>query len=129
MLTRVVAAGLALAFFVGLVVSGTSPSRAGEADVVDVKVTKSAPGIFRFDVSVRHGDTGWEHYANRWEIVGPDGTVLGRRELAHPHENEQPFTRSLGGVMIPEQVSEVIVRAHDSVHGLGGRQMKVEVPR
>ncbi|GAB4241286.1 MAG: hypothetical protein Kow0032_29280 [Methyloligellaceae bacterium] len=128
MLTRVVAAGLALAFFAGLVVSGTSPSRAGEADVVDVKVTKSAPGIFRFDVSVRHGDTGWEHYANRWEIVGPDGAVLGRRELAHPHENEQPFTRSLGGVMIPEQVSEVIVRAHDSVHGLGGRQMKVEVP-
>ena len=38
--------------------------------------------------------TGWEHYANKWDVVGPDDTILGTRVLLHPHVNEQPFTRS-----------------------------------
>ncbi len=105
-----------------------APAIAGEADVVAVKVTEESGGTFRFDVTVRHDDTGWEHYADRWDVVGPNGTVLGERILLHPHENEQPFTRSLGGVAIPEGVSEVIVRAHDKVDGLGGREMAVTLP-
>jgi len=101
---------------------------AGEADVVDVEVTKQGEGQFRFDVTVRHADEGWEHYADRWDVVGPDGAVLGSRELLHPHVNEQPFTRSLTGVEIPRDVEEVTIRAHDSVHGLGGAEMTVAVP-
>ena len=66
---------------------------AGEADVVGVEVTKQGQGRFRFDVTVRHADEGWDHYADRWEVLGPDGAALGVRELAHPHVNEQPFTR------------------------------------
>ena len=80
-------------------------------------------------VTVRHADTGWDHYADAWEVVGPDGTVYGKRVLYHPHVNEQPFTRSLDGVKIPENVGSVTVRAHDSVHGLGGTETTVKVPR
>jgi len=101
---------------------------AGEADVVDVEVTKQGEGQFRFDVTVRHADEGWEHYADRWDVVGPDGDVLGSRELLHPHVNEQPFTRSLTGVEIPGEVEKVTIRAHDNVHGLGGAEMTVAVP-
>jgi len=101
---------------------------AGEADVVGVEVSKQGEGRFRFDVTVRHADEGWDHYADRWEVLGPDGAALGVRELAHPHVNEQPFTRSLSGVEIPVGVSEVTVRARDSVHGYGGREMTVAVP-
>lgn len=101
---------------------------AGEADVVGVEVAKEGDGRFRFDVSVRHADEGWDHYADRWEVLGPDGAVLGVRELAHPHVNEQPFTRSLSGVEIPSDVAEVSVRARDSVHGYGGEEMTVAVP-
>jgi hypothetical protein len=103
------------------------PAAAGEADVVDVKVTKSAPGVYRFDVTVRHDDDGWQHYANRWDVVGPDGNVLGERVLLHPHDHEQPFTRSLTGVRIPQDVVEVTVRANDLVHGLGGAEKTVRV--
>ncbi len=101
---------------------------AGEADVVDVRATKGAGGGYSFDVSVRHADEGWDHYADAWDVVGPDGTVLGTRKLLHPHENEQPFTRSLGGVKIPAGVTEVTIRAHDSVHKYGGREFKVKLP-
>ncbi len=101
---------------------------AGEADVVDVRATPSADG-WRFDVTVEHGDTGWEHYADAWRVVGPDGAVLGTRVLAHPHVNEQPFTRSLAGVSIPGDVTTVTVEAHDSVHEWGGAVVKVVLPR
>jgi hypothetical protein len=47
----------------------------------------------------------------------------------HPHENEQPFTRSLSGVAITPGTAEVTVRAHDSVDGYGGEEFVVPVPR
>ncbi len=76
-----------------------------------------------------HGDSGWDHYADKWDVVAPGGAVLGTRVLLHPHESEQPFTRSLGGVEIPENVAEVTLRAHDSVHGYGGKEVTVKLPR
>ena len=102
---------------------------AGEADVVDVTATPEGGGAWRFDVTVRHADEGWDHYADRWEVLSPDGEVLGVRELLHPHVDEQPFTRSLTGVAIPEGVDEVEVRARDSVHGFGGATMRVRLER
>jgi len=101
---------------------------AGEADVEEVRAEKTGEGTYRFSVTVRHADAGWDHYANKWDISGPDGTIFGTRILHHPHENEQPFTRSLGAVEIPQGVKSVIVRAYDSVHADGGREMNVELP-
>lgn len=101
---------------------------AGEADIVNVEVEK--PGSsYRFDVTVRHDDTGWQHYADRWDVVGPDGQILATRVLYHPHVNEQPFTRSLSGVAIGAGVSSVVIRAHDLVHGYGGQEMTISLPR
>ena len=102
---------------------------AGEADVVLAEAVRSPDGTWRFTVTVRHGDTGWDHYANAWEVLSPDGTVLGRRELLHPHETEQPFTRSLSGVTIPANVDRVIIRARDSVHEYGGATVEVLLPQ
>ncbi|MDF2374122.1 MAG: hypothetical protein P1V21_25355 [Rhizobiaceae bacterium] len=102
---------------------------AGEADVVAVEARQGSDGSWRFDVTLRHGDEGWDHYADRWDIVGPDGTVYGNRVLAHPHVNEQPFTRSLSGVVIPDNLVSVVVRGHDLVHGLGGKELQVDLPR
>jgi hypothetical protein len=91
---------------------------AGEPQVTAATATPQGE-TWRFDVTVAHPDTSWEHYADSWEIAGPDGARLGYRELLHPHVTEQPFTRSLGGVAIPEGMSTVSIRAHDSVHGWG----------
>lgn len=102
---------------------------AGEAAVVDATLTPAGDGTWRIDVTVEHADEGWDHYADAWEVVAPDGSVLGTRTLLHPHEAEQPFTRSLSGVAIPDDVVEVTIRAHDSVHGYGGPELTVGVPR
>ena len=66
----------------------TLPVMAGEADVVDVSVTGSGTS-YQFSVTLRHDDTGWEHYADAWEVVGRDGTVYGKRVLYHPHVDER----------------------------------------
>ena len=102
---------------------------AGEAAVVAATIAETAAGLYRFDVTVRHQDSGWEHYADRWEVVAPEGRVLGVRTLLHPHVDEQPFTRSLSGVAIPAGVSRVILRAHDLVHEFGGREVSLRMPR
>ena len=102
-------------------------AQAGEADVVGVDAQLESDRTFRFQVTVRHTDSGWEHYADRWQVLGPDGTVLGTRTLYHPHVGEQPFTRSLSGVEIPDGVTRVTVRAGDSVHGFGGVQVQVDL--
>ena len=96
-------------FFACLLLLATA-AYAGEADVIEVLVTHTGDDTYKFDVTVRHTDEGWEHYANKWDVTAPDETVLGTRILAHPH------------------VDEVTIRAHDLVHGYGGKTMKVVVP-
>ncbi len=115
--------------FFGCILLMTTSVYGGQADVVEVDVTRTADGTYKFDVTVRHADKGWKHFADKWDIIAPDGTVLGTRILAHPHENEQPFTRSLAGVKIPANLKEVTVRAHDLVHGYGGKTVTVALPR
>lgn len=105
----------------------TEPQAEGCADVVDVSLTAEGQE-WTVSATVSSADTGWDKYADAWEVRTPDGVVLGERVLAHPHENEQPFTRSLNGVAIPDGVDSVVVAAHDSVAGFCGREFTVEVP-
>jgi hypothetical protein len=106
------------------------PLAAGQADVLRVEIQPGdAPGRYDVAVTLRHADSGWDHYANRWEVLAPDGSVLATRVLAHPHVHEQPFTRSLAGVRIPGELTWVRVRGHDLVHGYGGREVTLSVPR
>ena len=101
-------------------------SRAGLADVVAASADCS-PTTCTFTVTVRHADEGWSHYADSWEVLAPDGRVLATRVLEHPHVEEQPFMRELRGVAVPSDVTSVRIRAHDSVHGFGGREMVVHL--
>ena len=92
---------------------------AGQANVVAVEASQSSDKSWRFSVTVRHDDAGWDHYADKWAVFAPDGKMLGERVLAHPHDNEQPFTRSQSGVVIDGSIDSVIVKAHDNIHGWG----------
>lgn len=88
----------------------TSPALAEGPEIVKAEARASGTG-WTVSVTLRHPDTGWDHYADGWEVRAPDGMLLGERPLAHPHENEQPFTRSLSRVAIPDDLPEVLIRA------------------
>jgi hypothetical protein len=91
------------------------------AQVTHVLATQESNGSWCFGSSVQHDDQGWDHFADRWEVIDLEGNQLGYRELAHPHVNEQPFTRSQCGIKIPAEISKVIVRAKCNKHGFGGK--------
>jgi hypothetical protein len=101
------------------------PALASPVEVVHVRFERSGDA---WDVSVtlRHADSGWAHYANVWIVEALDGKELGRRELLHPHEDEQPFTRS-ERIGIPPGVTRVRVRAGDNVDGIDSNTVLVDL--
>jgi len=101
-------------------------AHAGMADVIHAQADCDTHRRCTVTVTVRHADSGWDHYANAWIVRAPDGHVLATRTLLHPHVDEQPFTRSLNDVLIPRGLDHVVVEAIDSVHGAGG--IRVELP-
>jgi len=84
-------------------------------------------GTWHADVTLKHADTGWEHYTDGWRLVDEQGNVLGNRVLYHPHVNEQPFTRSLGGINIPASKKVIFVEAHDFNRGWSKNRVKIDM--
>lgn len=103
-------------FLLLLVFAFIQPALAGSVDIIKAKARKQGDSWY-FTVTLKHADTGWDHYADAWRIVTEDGKVLGERTLYHPHVDEQPFTRGLGDVKIPAEIKKVYIEAHDKVHG------------
>lgn len=102
------------------------PTLADPPRIIDAVARKTANGWSIF-VTLAHPDTGWDHYADGWEVLAPDGNRLALRELAHPHEKEQPFTRSLSGVQIPQDVYELHIRARCNVDGWGDERYIIKL--
>ena len=100
---------------------------ADNAQVVAVEMLNKADG-WSFAVTIAHPDTGWDDYADGWRVVTDAGEVLGTRTLLHPHVTEQPFTRSLSGVAIPEGVRTVFIEARTNTLGWGAERYSVPVP-
>ncbi|RAI03720.1 hypothetical protein DLJ53_04355 [Acuticoccus sediminis] len=92
---------------------------AADAPTIVAAIPVRTGDTWRFDVTVRHDDEGWDHYVKTFVVATEDGRTLGTRTIFHPHVNEQPFTRSLTGITIPDDVDEVKVYAVDSEHGPG----------
>lgn len=98
------------------------------AQVTEARLTQNAGGSWTAAVTVRHRDEGWDHYANIWQILDADSKeVLGERILAHPHDNEQPFTRSLSGINIPGNTRRLLIRARCNLHDYEGRQLRIDL--
>lgn len=121
MLLRTIIISLGLSLTASLV-------QAGDVSIRAVEFSRGA-GDWTVNVTLEHADTGWKHYADGWRVVDGKGKVLGIRTLHHPHVDEQPFTRSLSGVVIPAKVTKVIVEAHDKVHGWSKDRVMVDLTK
>ncbi|MCG8325967.1 MAG: hypothetical protein MI673_10660 [Thiotrichales bacterium] len=75
---------------------------------------------------MQHADEGWDHYADAILVLAENGTLLGSRPLRHPHVGQAAFTRTVQ-VLIPDHIDRVIIRAHDSVHGLSGQGIPIQL--
>ncbi|MEM8776623.1 MAG: hypothetical protein AAGF53_16430 [Pseudomonadota bacterium] len=109
--------------FVALILS---PAYADEPEVIGVEVEKVGM-LWNISVTLSHPDTGWDHYADGWEVLDSNGQSIGFRKLSHPHVNEQPFTRSLTGVFIPDGTREIFVVPRCSEHGWNANPVSVKL--
>ena len=127
----VLVAVLALVVAAACTAQSSSPDVRTDLDWAQVRYVvarRSPDGTWRFDVTVEHNDEGWDHYADVWQVVHPETLeVYGERVLLHPHDNEQPFTRSESGIRIPDGRSTVLVRAKCTNHGYEGRAVLVDL--
>lgn len=96
-------------------------------DIVDASATLSN-GSWTFLVTVSSPYDTSERYADGWRILGPDGTEYGFRLLTHDHATEQPFTRSLDGIEIPDGVTVLTIEGRDSTNGFGGTTFELTLP-
>lgn len=90
------------------------------AHVLATRWQQTDTNTYTVHATVRHADNGWDNYANIFQVVPVDDSSQvsnGVRELLHPHDNEQPFTRSQRGV---QAVGQIRVEAADNVEGWGG---------
>jgi DMSO/TMAO reductase YedYZ heme-binding membrane subunit len=127
--TRPAAAVGAAALCMILGVAGPPDAWAGEADVMIAEAQCDDAGLCHIEATIKHADIGQSHYADRFEVLDEQGNVIATRVLAHPHVHEQPFTRALSAAEIPEGIDVVVIRAHDSKHGDGGRQVRLPLER
>lgn len=102
-------------------------AEASPSDILKVVFSKSGAS-WSVDVTIRHPDTGWKHYTNVWVVETLGGKELGRRVLFHPHETEQPFTRS-DTVKIPAGISKVRVRAGDKPNGMSSNTVVIDLTK
>lgn len=107
------------ALFLGLSI------HANEVQIVDATATKDGD-TWTVAVTLNHADVDGKHRADLWQIVSEKGEVLGVRKLGHAHM-DQPFTRDLQGVKIPENTSVVYIEAHDKVHGWAKERFKLNL--
>ena len=99
---------------------------AGEVNIISATLTKQ-PTTWHVAVTIKHADSGWEHYADAWRIVDKNDAILGMRILAHPHVYEQPFTRTLSNVAIPLELKTVYIKARDNMHGWSKQRLRVDL--
>ena len=96
-----------------------------EANVTGVSYTNSGSS-YTFDVTLIHDDDGEApSYANLWVVEDLDDNELIRRDLLHSH-GTQEFTRSASG-NIPDDVTKLVVRGYDQLHGWGGQVALVDL--
>ena len=103
------------------------PALAGPPQVDNIKVIKTGDS-WRFDVTLSHPDTGWDHYADAWRVLDMQGNQIAIRELAHPHVQEQPFTRSLSSVRIPAGTTQVQIQARELPGGWSSETRVITLP-
>ena len=106
----------------------TTPIGAADCpEVLAVEFRQSEPGVFTVSTTVRSVDIEGVSFADAWEVRDLEGNVLGTRILAHPHANEQPFTRSQT-IELPEGTTVVYVEGRDQGNGWSGQRFEFALP-
>lgn len=97
-------------------------------DIESAEISGDPGGPYSFAVTMSSPYDTPDRYADSMRVRSADGDVFGERPLTHDHAGEQPFTRDISDVQIPDGVTEVLVEGHDQKSGWGGDTVTVAIP-
>jgi hypothetical protein len=60
-------------YLIALLLALPCAASGGEADLISARAIRAANGSFNFDVTIWSQDHGRDHYADRFEVLAPDG--------------------------------------------------------
>ncbi len=114
-----------------LSLSGTAQAADDVARVADVQIKRDSAdqaGIYHILVTIEHEDTGWDDYVEAWEITSPEGELLGVRPFFEPELENTRTVSALAGVVIPEEIKSVMIRARTHPNGIEGDPFEIQLP-
>lgn len=110
-----------------MLLTNASTLIAEDVAILSADFLETEKNTWSVNITLKHADSGWQHYADRWRIVDSGGQIFGERVLLHPHVNEQPFTRALNGILIPETAHIIYIEVHDSKHGWSDSKLEIDI--
>lgn len=85
-------------------------------DVIDARLEPTGD-TWRLHATISSPYDAPDRYADAFRALTEEGTVLGVRELLHDHADEQPFTRTLEDLVIPDGIARITLEGRDLANG------------
>lgn len=123
---RVRALIVAAVAVVALISAGV-PALAGKPVPIGAKVVYLGQDRYQFEANIVHRDDTWQHFVDRWEVIGKGGKVIATDYFYYPRIGENIVWHVLRGIRVAPGTTYVIYRLHDSKDGYG-RDMLVRMP-
>ena len=102
------------------------PLVADEPRIRDATACKSGMS-WRVDVTLEHPDSGWDHYADGWEVLDADGNRLGYRGCITRMSTSSPLPARSPISTCPTARAKIHIRAHCSVDGWGEETFRIDI--
>ncbi|MFP8968169.1 hypothetical protein ACKC9G_16435 [Pokkaliibacter sp. CJK22405] len=96
--------------------------------VLDAEVCQCRDGTWKCHILLYAGTTQSPAHLDRWELRSRDGLLLAYHDIPHGNESEA-IQDSLDGIEIPDNVDQVMLRAHNRQQGYVGMPMALPLHR
>ena len=107
---------IAFLFAATTALSAALPALADEVEIRMVQAMQS-DGLWKFEITVYHPDSGDEHMYSSIAIFTPDETQIGYADVPTPSIGADHVTTQVLNVAIPEDVEYIVIRGKCSDYG------------
>jgi hypothetical protein len=117
----------ATAVLCAVVLLAGGAAHADKPVAINARVSLVGENRYQFEVNIVHEDDSWDHFVDRWEVIGNGGKVIATDNLFYPRIGQDFVYRVLRGVKVEAGTEFVTYRLHDVRHGFG-REKLIRMP-
>lgn len=100
-----------------------------DAPVIAAADAQLDGGRWTVTVTLKHRDSGWDHFATGLAVLAPDGSRIGSLDLTRPNVGKSRFTARITGLKVPPGTEFVLIRSRCSLVGWAAEPVRVDLPQ